>query len=417
MKRTKEQGITLIALVITIIVLLILAGVVLATLTGNSSIIDNANYAVGEYSKSANADQNVLNKVEDLFAKYMGTETKYTITYNANGGTGTMEEEEASRTATSTFIPPEGKQFKEWNTAADGSGTSYAAGAQIPSNVDLYAIWYDPLSAHVSVGDYIEYNPTLGVTNQSLINYTSSVGTIKVKSGNDYVLNEDGTNTESFVYNGAYNLINQNGEIVTEGYTVESDIPGNGYGNQEFEASSTNNLWLVLGIDEETGMIKIVPDSAILTKTSQLFTLKGLRGYKNGETELDNISRIFGYGQGADSSKTRSIRLDEINVLTHYSPSSRSYTIEGINKTFNDNSCYYTDDDDGYGHDIYTCDNDKINNLIYIGKNNWIANKVVVCEEHYGEAVGFSVSCACEGYFANAIRYGYDLFEVNDERR
>ena len=46
MKRTKEiRGITLIALVITIIVLLILAGVALATLTGNSSIIDNANYA------------------------------------------------------------------------------------------------------------------------------------------------------------------------------------------------------------------------------------------------------------------------------------------------------------------------------------------------------------------------------------
>ena len=46
MRVTKEQGITLIALVITIIVLLILAGVALATLTGNTSIIDNANYSV-----------------------------------------------------------------------------------------------------------------------------------------------------------------------------------------------------------------------------------------------------------------------------------------------------------------------------------------------------------------------------------
>ena len=73
MKLTKEQkGITLIALVITIIVLLILAGVALATLTGNSSIIDNANYAVTEYNASANADQNVLNQVEELFARYMG---------------------------------------------------------------------------------------------------------------------------------------------------------------------------------------------------------------------------------------------------------------------------------------------------------------------------------------------------------
>ena len=73
MRLTKDQkAITLIALVITIIVLLILAGVALATLTGNTSIIDNANYAVERYNASAGNDQNVLNQVENLFAKYMG---------------------------------------------------------------------------------------------------------------------------------------------------------------------------------------------------------------------------------------------------------------------------------------------------------------------------------------------------------
>ena len=141
MKKTKEQGITLIALVITIIVLLVLAGVALASLTGNSSIIDNANHAVGEYNKSANADQNSINKAEGLFAQYTEEDAEYRIVYYANGGTGTMDEEEASRTGTSTFTPPEGKVFREWNTAADGSGTSYAAGERIPSDVTLYAIW------------------------------------------------------------------------------------------------------------------------------------------------------------------------------------------------------------------------------------------------------------------------------------
>lgn len=46
MKRMK--GITLIALVITIIVLLILAGVAISTLTGDGSIIKNANEAVAK---------------------------------------------------------------------------------------------------------------------------------------------------------------------------------------------------------------------------------------------------------------------------------------------------------------------------------------------------------------------------------
>ena len=50
-KRNKEQlmkvsnGITLIALVITIIVLLILAGVTIATLTGDNGILGKANEA------------------------------------------------------------------------------------------------------------------------------------------------------------------------------------------------------------------------------------------------------------------------------------------------------------------------------------------------------------------------------------
>ena len=43
MKTNDKKGITLIALVITIIVLLILAGVSIATLTGNNSIINQAN--------------------------------------------------------------------------------------------------------------------------------------------------------------------------------------------------------------------------------------------------------------------------------------------------------------------------------------------------------------------------------------
>jgi hypothetical protein len=41
---------------------------------------------------------------------------------------------------------PDGKRFKEWNTAADGKGTSYKAGATVtmPGNsITLYAIWED----------------------------------------------------------------------------------------------------------------------------------------------------------------------------------------------------------------------------------------------------------------------------------
>lgn len=62
MEKTKEanieQGITLIALVITIIVLLILAGVSIATLTGDNGILKQANQAK-ENNNSAAAREKV----------------------------------------------------------------------------------------------------------------------------------------------------------------------------------------------------------------------------------------------------------------------------------------------------------------------------------------------------------------------
>ena len=70
MKVKETKGITLIALVITIVVLLILAGVAIATLNGNDNIIKNANTAVGKYNEKANEEQGVLNTLEEKLKEY-----------------------------------------------------------------------------------------------------------------------------------------------------------------------------------------------------------------------------------------------------------------------------------------------------------------------------------------------------------
>ncbi len=67
----EKNGITLIALVITIIVLLILAGVALATLTGQGNIISNAENAVGKYNDSVASEQQFLNEIEKYFQNYL----------------------------------------------------------------------------------------------------------------------------------------------------------------------------------------------------------------------------------------------------------------------------------------------------------------------------------------------------------
>ena len=72
--------------------------------------------------------------------------TLYTVTYHANGGSGSMP----------SMTYPQGTlinilenafthtlNFLEWNTAADGTGTSYAPAQQVAleADLDLYAIW------------------------------------------------------------------------------------------------------------------------------------------------------------------------------------------------------------------------------------------------------------------------------------
>ena len=71
----------------------------------------------------------------------------YTLSYNANGGSGSMSsqtvtEGQSTKLKTNTFTKT-GYYFTGWNTRADGSGTSYSDGAYATfyGNTTLYAQW------------------------------------------------------------------------------------------------------------------------------------------------------------------------------------------------------------------------------------------------------------------------------------
>ena len=73
------------------------------------------------------------------------TPTTYTLTYNANGGSGRPANQTGNGTIKLSGTRPtrDGYTFKKWNTKSDGSGTSYNPGAtyNLTANVTLYAIW------------------------------------------------------------------------------------------------------------------------------------------------------------------------------------------------------------------------------------------------------------------------------------
>ena len=68
MKKYKEKGITLIALVITIIVLLILAAVSISTLTGQNGILSRADEAVNETGRKT-AEEKVAVEVQGCYGE------------------------------------------------------------------------------------------------------------------------------------------------------------------------------------------------------------------------------------------------------------------------------------------------------------------------------------------------------------
>ena len=75
----------------------------------------------------------------------LGTPPTYTVTFDANGGTGSMSPQTASAPTalTANAFTRTGYTFSGWNTQAGGGGTAYADGATYPfaANATLYAQW------------------------------------------------------------------------------------------------------------------------------------------------------------------------------------------------------------------------------------------------------------------------------------
>ena len=96
----------------------------------------------------------------------------FTVTYNANGGTVSPASASASRTTS--------YDFTNWNTAAGGGGTSYSPGGSYTANASatLYAQW----ATSTSIGVVILPTPTRSGYNFSGW-YTASSGGTKVGNG------------------------------------------------------------------------------------------------------------------------------------------------------------------------------------------------------------------------------------------
>lgn len=118
------------------------------------------------------------------------TPNTYTVSYNANGGSGAPSNQTKTHgtnlTLSSTKPTRTGYTFKNWNTAASGSGTSYSAGGTYSANaaVTLYAQW--------TANTYtVTFNPGGGTTPTAskTVTYSSTYGALPTPTKTGHTFN------------------------------------------------------------------------------------------------------------------------------------------------------------------------------------------------------------------------------------
>ena len=156
--------------------------------------------------------------------------TTYTVSYDANGGTGTVPAPDtvssgAAYTIVTSPFSRTGYNFTGWNTAVTG-GTSYAAGATIPSvtaNITLYAQW-TPAGSSDSTG---------GTPAPSANSLSPAIGTFEITAGEannkdiTVTLTQTGGATLTNIKNGTI-VLNEGTDYTKSGnsYTIKKEYLG-----------------------------------------------------------------------------------------------------------------------------------------------------------------------------------------------
>lgn len=178
-------------------------------------------------------DGEEININDDLILYAQWIPVTYKLTFNSNGGIGTMEDQVFTYDVSSVLddlkFSKDGYIFKEWNTKADGTGYSYnnKESIKISGNITLFAIWV--FGTGYKIDKYLidESNKYIDLID---VNTTREEFLKNIILSNDYtVMVECKTiNGVNLLYTGGKTKIYKDGELYIE-YTniVRGDVNGN----------------------------------------------------------------------------------------------------------------------------------------------------------------------------------------------
>ena len=315
MKTKEMKGITLIALVITIVVLMILAGVSINTVLGDDGIIQKAKEAA-EATKRASAEEEMnrlvleyqLAKNDETLESFLQEKvTEGRIDGVTDNGDGTI-------TITKKV---EGKDY---------TITVKKPVAPTPSvKVGAIRVVSDSTGAGSSLG---EASTRKGTTLYIMIESTISGGTTTVSPQVPYAVTENGT--YKFTVTGTVNGTADTKEVSVEvnqfkmeinlddvqigdsvnytygtasSYSLASTYSG--YSSNQTIAQTTGLTWKVLNVDKENDTVDIISTNP----TSSTVTFANILGYNNGPYLMNEICKA------QYSNKTLGVEARSINLL------------------------------------------------------------------------------------------------------
>ncbi|MBR0491016.1 MAG: hypothetical protein IJJ82_03095 [Clostridia bacterium] len=257
----KNNGITLMMLVVTIITLLIVAGVTISAITGGESTIDKAGQAKNETEIKAEMEelQEVITKSASKgirHGNFSGSADSQTIRESLKKNNLIVENPDE--------VIIDGKS--EWIVTGNKTCTKY-----IIENMGTVYKYID--TGNLKIGDIVNYNANVG------------------NDGKDF----------------------------TTPYTYITEEELTGSSTQSTFKSSDKMIWKVLNIDHKNGEIQLISADA----TSNTLTLFGHKGFINSTKILDDISSIYGHGKGAKNS--RSVKIEDIEHYSNFDKSSYVY--------------------------------------------------------------------------------------------
>ena len=318
MKTKEMKGITLITLVITIVVLMILAGVSINTVLGDDGIIKKAKEAA-EATRRASAEEE-MNRLlleyqlasndETLESFLQEKVTEGRIDGVADNGDGTItitkkvEGKDYTITVKKPVAPTPSVKVGAIRVVSDNTGAGSSLGeASTRKGTTLYIMIESTISGGTTtVSPQVPYavteNGTYKFTVKGTVDgktYTKNVTATVNQYKNEINLDE--------IQIGDYVNYTYDIDSASSSYTLESKYSG--YSSNQTIAQTTGLTWKVLNVDKENDTVDIISTNP----TSSTVTFANILGYNNGPYLMNEICKA------QYSNKSLGVNARSINLL------------------------------------------------------------------------------------------------------